>query len=376
MGPLAGIRVIEMAGIGPGPMAAMLLADMGATVLRIDRVQESGLGVGRPLSADTTRRSRKAIALDLKEPESVDRVLRLLEEADALIEGFRPGVMERLGLGPDPCLERNPRLVYGRMTGWGQEGPLGQAAGHDLNYIAMTGALAAIGRAGEPPTPPLNLVGDFGGGALYLVVGVLAALLEARGSGRGQVVDAAMVDGAASLMTSIYGMFSAGLMTLDRGRNLLDSGAYFYDTYECSDGRYVSVAAIEPKFHAEMFRLMDLDPGLVERQMDRKDWPRIREVVAERFRTRTRDEWTGILGGSDACFAPVLGMDEVTGDPHLQARKTFIEVDGVVQPAPAPRFSRTPSPEPTPPVRADMVPLADALDGWLPEDEIREWEAG
>ena len=376
MGPLAGIRIIEMEGIGPGPMAAMLLADMGATILRIERVQESGLGVKRPLSADTTRRSRPAIALDLKTPDAVERVLSLVEKADALIEGFRPGVMERLGLGPEPCLERNPRLVFGRMTGWGQEGPLAHAAGHDLNYIAMTGALAAIGREGQPPTPPLNLVGDFGGGALYLVVGVLAALLEARTSGRGQVVDAAMVDGAASLMTSVYGMYSAGLTTLARGTNLLDSGAYFYETYECADGRYVSIAAIETRFHAEMFRLMELDPALVKRQMDRSDWPRIKRIVADRFRTRTRDEWTRILGGSDACFAPVLDMSEVMRDPHLASRQTFIEVDGVVQPAPAPRFSRTPSPAPTPPVRADMVSPEDALRDWLPEEELAGWRSG
>ncbi len=372
-GPLAGTRVVEFAGIGPGPMAAMLMADMGATVLRIERTADSGLGLARPLEADTTFRSRKAVALDLKTPEGAARALRLVAEADALVEGFRPGVMERLGLGPDECLARNPRLVYGRMTGWGQEGPLAHAAGHDLNYIALTGALAAIGREGQAPAPPLNLVGDYGGGALYLVVGVLAALLEARGSGRGQVVDAAMVDGAASLMAAAYGMFAAGLLRPGRGTNVLDSGAYFYDAYECADGRYVSVAAIEGKFHAEMFRLMELDPGLVERQMDRADWPRLKAIVAARFREKTRDEWTAVMGGSDACFAPVLEIGEAADDPHIRARGTLVEVAGVTQPAPAPRFSRTPNPPPTPPVRAHMVPVEDALAGWLPPEEIAEW---
>ena len=375
MGPLQGIKIVELAGIGPGPMAAMMMADMGATVLRVEREQASGLGVQRPLNCDITLRSRKAIALDLKKPEHRDRVLRLVEEADVLIEGFRPGVTERLGLGPDDCLKRNPKLVYGRMTGFGQDGPMAQAAGHDLNYIAMCGALAAIGRADQPPTPPLNLVGDYGGGALYLVVGVLAALLEARGSGKGQVVDAAMVDGAANLMAAPFGMFAAGLLTKTRGANVLDSGSYFYDAYECADGKYVSVAAIEPKFHAEMLDLMGLDASIVSEQMDRADWPRLKAVIAERFKTKTRDEWVAIMGGSDACFAPVLEMDEVADDPHNKERGTFIEIDGVVQPAPAPRFSRTPNPTPTAPVRADMVSLDDALDGWLPGDEIARWAA-
>lgn len=375
MGPLQGIKIVELAGIGPGPMAAMMMADMGATVLRVEREQASGLGVQRPLNCDITLRSRKAIALDLKKPAHRDRVLRLVEEADVLIEGFRPGVTERLGLGPDDCFKRNPKLVYGRMTGFGQDGPMAQAAGHDLNYIAMSGALAAIGRADQPPTPPLNLVGDYGGGALYLVVGVLAALLEARGSGKGQVVDAAMVDGAANLMAAPFGMFAAGLLTKTRGANVLDSGSYFYDSYECADGKYVSVAAIEPKFHAEMLELMDLDPSVVTKQMDRADWPRLKAIMAERFKTKTRDEWVVIMGGSDACFAPVLEMDEVADDPHNKERGTFIEIDGVVQPAPAPRFSRTPNPTPTPPVRADMLSLDDALDGWLPSDEIARWAA-
>ena len=375
MGPLKGIKIVELAGIGPGPMAAMMMADMGATVLRVEREEASGLGVQRPLNCDITLRSRKAIALNLKDPAHRDRVLRLVEEADVLIEGFRPGVTERLGLGPEDCFARNDKLIYGRMTGFGQEGPMAQAAGHDLNYIAMTGALAAIGRAGQPPTPPLNLVGDYGGGALYLVVGVLAALLEARGSGKGQIVDAAMVDGAANLMAAPFGMFAAGLLTKTRGANVLDSGSYFYDSYECADGKYVSVAAIEPKFHAEMLELMELDPAIVTKQMDRSDWPRLKKIIAERFLTKTRNEWVAIMGGSDACFAPVLEMDEVADDPHNKVRDTFIEIDGVVQPAPAPRFSRTPNPTPTAPVRANMVSLDDALDGWLPADEISAWPA-
>jgi alpha-methylacyl-CoA racemase len=375
MGPLSGIKIVELAGIGPGPMAAMMMADMGATVLRVERAEASGLGVQRPLNCDITMRSRKAIALNLKDPAHRDRVLRLVEEADVLIEGFRPGVTERLGLGPDDCFARNDKLIYGRMTGFGQEGPMAQAAGHDLNYIAMTGALAAIGRADQPPTPPLNLVGDYGGGALYLVVGVLAALLETRGSGKGQIVDAAMVDGAANLMAAPFGMFAAGLLTKTRGANVLDSGSYFYDSYACADGKYVSVAAIEPKFHAEMLELMELDPAIVGKQMDRSDWPRLKKIIADRFLTKTRDEWAAIMGGSDACFAPVLEMDEVADDPHNKVRETFIEIDGVVQPAPAPRFSRTPNPTPTAPVRANMVSLDDALAGWLPAEEISAWSA-
>jgi crotonobetainyl-CoA:carnitine CoA-transferase CaiB-like acyl-CoA transferase len=373
MGPLDGFKIVELAGIGPGPMAAMLLADMGATVLRVERLEPAGLGVQRPLNCDITLRSRKAIALDLKTSSGVKKVLQLVEKSDALIEGFRPGVTERLGLGPNDCFAINPKLVYGRMTGFGQNGPMAQAAGHDLNYIAMSGALAAIGRSGQKPTPPLNLVGDYGGGALYLVVGVLAALLEAQKSGKGQVVDAAMVDGAASLMAAPFGMFAAGLLTKDRGSNVLDSGAYFYDSYECLDGKFVSIAAIESKFHSEMFSLMELDISLVQDQMDRESWPRLKKMMEEKFKTKTRDEWTSIMGGSDACFAPVLEMDEVADDPHNAERETFINIDGVTQPAPAPRFSRTPNPNPTPPIKADMIELEDALDGWFSKEEISLW---
>ncbi len=373
MGPLEGYKVLELAGIGPGPMAAMLLADMGAEVLRVERREEAGLGVQRPLNCDVTLRSRNAIALDLKDPKDVEKVLKLISRADALIEGFRPGVMERLGLGPDTCLDTNPKIVYGRMTGFGQDGPMSKAAGHDLNYIAMSGALGAIGRAGEKPTPPLNLVGDYGGGALYLVVGILAGLLETSRSGKGQVVDAAMVDGASSLMAAAYGMFAAGLLSSKRGENVLDSGAYFYETYECLDGKFVSVAAIESKFHAEMFKLMELDSSIAADQMNRDEWPKLKEIMAKRFASKTRDEWVAIMGGSDACFAPVLELDEVAKDPHNAARNTFVEIEGVLQPAPAPRFTRTPNPTPTPPRKANMVDPAVALRPWLDPKELENW---
>jgi alpha-methylacyl-CoA racemase len=360
MGPLAGTKVIEFAGIGPAPMAAMMLAEMGAEVLRIDRVADSGLGIPLEPKFDLLKRSRRSIRLDLKRREAVALALSLIERSDALIEGFRPKVMERLGLGPDICLARNPRLVFGRVTGWGQAGPLAQAAGHDLNYIALSGALHAIGRAGAPPTPPLNLVGDFGGGALYLITGVLAAMLEARRSGNGQIVDVAMVDGAASLMTSVYGAKAAGWMDGGRGGNVTDSGAHFYDVYECADGRYISVAAIEAKFHAELLRLLEIDPASMPEQMDRARWPEAKRRLAERFRKRTRDEWCALLEGSDACFAPVLSMDEAPQHPHNRFRSTFVAIDGVAQPAPAPRFSRTPlapprAPEPEDPSALDVV---------------------
>ena len=364
MGPLAGVKVIEFTGIGPAPMAAMMLAEMGATVLRIDRVTDSDLGIQLGTRFELLKRSRHIIRLDLKRPDAVALTLRLIEQADGLIEGFRPKVMERLGLGPDICLARNPRLVFGRVTGWGQEGPLAQAAGHDLNYIALTGALDAIGRKGAPPTPPLNLVGDFGGGALYLVVGLLAAIIEARQSGRGQVVDAAMVDGAASLMTSIYGTHAAGVMDGGRGGNITDSGSFFYEVYECADGRYVSVAAIETKFLAELLRLLEIDPATMPPQMDRDRWPEAKQRLAERFRTRTRDEWCALLEGTDSCFAPVLTMDEAPNHPHNRARNAYVELDGVVQPGPAPRFSRTPSDRPTPPESPGATDPRSVLAQW------------
>ncbi|MGO8919677.1 MAG: CaiB/BaiF CoA transferase family protein [Stellaceae bacterium] len=349
MGPLAGLKIVEMAGIGPAPMCAMLLADLGATVLRVDRQQPSDLGLPSQTRFSVTNRSRHAIAVDLKNPHGVALVLRLAGAAEALIEGFRPGVMERLGLGPEPCLQANPRLVYGRMTGWGQDGPLAQAAGHDLNYIALAGVAHSIGRAGAPPTPPLNLVGDFGGGALYLALGVACGIIEAQRSGKGQVVDAAMVDGAASLATMFFGMRAAGHMSLARGENVLDSGAFFYDVYECKDGKYISLACIEDKFLAEFLQRMEIDPREMPAKMDKKRWPEAKARLAQRFKTRTREEWCRLLEGSDACFAPVLSLDEAPEHPHNLARETFIEVDGIVQPAPAPRFSRTPSAKPTPP---------------------------
>jgi alpha-methylacyl-CoA racemase len=341
MGPLAGVRIVEFAGIGPGPMAAMLFADLGATVLRLDRIVPSDLGIDMPTKFELLHRSRPAIAVDLKRPEGIALAIELIEKADALIEGFRPGTMERLGLGPDGMLARNPRLVYGRMTGWGQSGPLAQAAGHDLNYLALAGALHAIGRSGSKPTPPLNLVADFGGGALYLAFGMACALLEAQRSGKGQIVDAAMTEGAASLMTLFYGLHAAGLHSLQRGTNLLDSGSAIYETYECSDGRFVAIAALELKFRKILFERLGLAYA--------EDGPELRHTLEHLFKTRTRDEWCGLLEGTDACFAPVLTMEEAPRHPHNAARGSFVDVGGVVQPAPAPRFSRTPAARPTPP---------------------------
>lgn len=371
-GPLSGLKVVEMAGIGPAPMCAMLLADLGATVLRIDRPSPSGLGAPQDRKYDLLLRSRPAIALDLKQRAAVDLTLRLLDQADAVIEGFRPGVMERLGLGPDICRARNPKLVFGRMTGWGQDGPLAHAAGHDLNYIALTGALHAIGRKGAPPTPPLNLVGDFGGGSLYLAFGVMCALFEAGRTGAGQVVDAAMVDGAASLMTSYYGHLASGLMTERRGENMNDSGAYFYDVYQCADGHWVSLAPIEEKFHAELLQRLEIDAADLPDQWDRGAWDKVKARLADVFRTKTRAEWQARLEGTDVCFAPVLAPSEVADHPHIAARQTFIDVDGVMQPAPAPRFGGHPQATPTP--AADPTPenAVAALDGWLPEAEAAE----
>jgi alpha-methylacyl-CoA racemase len=370
MGPLAGVKIVEFAGIGPSPMAAMLLADMGADVLRIDRPAPADLGVPMAEEHEFTRRSRAVVNLDLKQPAALRLALRLIESADALIEGFRPGVMERLGLGPDVCLGRNAKLAYGRVTGWGQEGPLSQAAGHDLNYIALTGALHAIGRAGQKPTPPLNLVGDYGGGALYLVTGLLAAIISARTTGVGQVVDAAMVDGALSLMTPIYAMQAGGRMGAPRGENQLDSGAYYYEVYECADGQFISIAPIEAKFHAELLRLLEIDPASMPAQRDRTGWPQWKQVLTERFRTRTRDDWCRILEGTDACFAPVLSMTEAHTHPHNVVRGAFIDVGGFTQPAPAPRFGTTQLAPPRPP---GSVGVAEALAAWdLSLAEVQE----
>ena len=353
-GPLTGYRVVEFAGIGPGPFACMMLADMGAEVITLDRP-----GANKNQKS-ATGRGRKIIELDLKDTAARAQTLDLLEQADALIEGFRPGVMERLGLGPDVVLSRNPRLVYGRMTGWGQEGPLAQAAGHDINYIAVTGALAAIGPA-ERPVPPLNLVGDFGGGALYLVTGVLAALLEASKSGRGQVVDAAMCDGAASLMSMFYDFAAIGRWTEERESNFLDGGAHFYGVYQCACGSFISIGSIEPQFYALLRQLAGLSDQAFDAQMEREAWPSLRQKLIDVFKTKSRDEWCRIMEGTDVCFAPVLTIAEAPLHPHMAARKTFVKRHGVTQPAPAPRFSRTPSTI-REPVKAEIADL------------VREWQ--
>lgn len=334
-GPLTGLKIVEFAGIGPGPFCGMLLSDLGADVVRVDRKG------GRASPADVTARGRRSVALDLKSPQAVDACLKLMDRADAIIEGFRPGVMERLGLGPEVVLERNPKLVYGRMTGWGQTGPYANAAGHDMNYIAITGALHAIGTA-DKPVPPLNLVGDFGGGALYLAFGLLAGVIQARETGRGQVVDCAMSDGAASLMAMFYGMKAAGSWTEQRRANLLDGGAHFYDTYQCADGKWISIGSIEPQFYALLLEKTGVTDPAFRRQMDRASWPDLREKLAQVIRRKSQAEWTELMAGSDVCFAPVLDLDEAPKHPHNAARNTFVEVAGVVQPAPAPRFSATP----------------------------------
>jgi alpha-methylacyl-CoA racemase len=355
MGPLHGIRIVEFAGIGPGPFAAMLFSDMGAEVIRIDRK-----GGRSPGNGEVTYRGRKAIALDMKKPEGVETALKLIDKADALIEGFRPGVMERLGVGPDVCFKRNPKLVYGRMTGWGQTGPLASAAGHDINYIALTGALHGMGRADGKPVPPLNLVGDFGGGALYLAFGVVCGILEAQRSGKGQIVDAAMTDGASSLMAMFYGMNAMGVWKDGRGQNLLDGAAHFYDTYETKDGKHIALGSIEPQFYKELIEKTGIADAAFAAQMDRNAWPSLTEKLAAVIKTKTRDEWDAIMLGSDVCYAPVLSLAEAPKHPHNAARKTFVEVGGVVQPAPAPRFSRTEPQVQGPPEGSSP----DALKAW------------
>lgn len=359
MGPLKGVKVVEMAGIGPGPFCCMLLSDLGAEVIRIDRTEAADLGIMRDPKYDLLGRGRRSVAMNLKRPEAVAAAKRLIARADILIEGFRPGVMERFGLGPDECFAVNPRLVFGRMTGWGQEGPLAHAAGHDINYISLTGALGAIGREGGAPVPPLNLVGDFGGGALYLAFGVVCALLEARQSGTGQVVDAAMVDGAASLMTAIYGLRAMGVWSDRRGENVLDTGAPWYDVYETKDGLHVSIGSIEARFYGELLEKLGLDAASLPAQYDRKRWPELRQRFREVILSRTREEWRVAMEGSDVCFAPVLSMGEAMEHPHNVARGTFVEIDGIRQPGPAPRFSRTrpevPAPPPAPGAHTEEV---------------------
>jgi alpha-methylacyl-CoA racemase len=369
-GPLEGIRVIELAGIGPCPFGSMVLADLGADVLRVERSSAVPETLPDGPSWDLLNRGKRSIGVDLKHPDGVALVLSLAERADVLVEGFRPGVVERLGVGPEACRARNPRLVYGRMTGWGQDGPLAPRAGHDIDYIALAGALDPIGRAGERPVPPLNLLGDFGGGGLLLALGVVSAVLSAQRTGEGQVVDTAMVDGAALLTTMIWAFRSLGMWKDERGTNLLDTGAPFYEVYECADGRHVAVGALEPEFYGALLDVMGLSPGEVPRQMDRDQWAASKPRYAEIFKTLTRDEWVERAAGTDACLAPVLAMGEALEDPHNKARGTFVDVAGVVQPGPAPRFERTPSSLPTPPVWPGERG-AEALTDWgLSAEEI------
>lgn len=356
-GPLSDLKVLEFAGIGPGPFCGMLLSDLGADVVRIDRK-----GPGRGSKTDVTGRGRKSVAMDLKSPAAVEACLKLMETADAVFEGFRPGVMERLGLGPDVALARNPRLVFGRMTGWGQTGPYAQAAGHDMNYIAISGALSAIGMP-DKPVPPLNLVGDFGGGALYLAFGLLAGVIHARATGQGQVIDCAMSDGAASLMAMFYGMKAAGVWSGKRRDNLLDGGAHFYDTYQCSDGEWIALGSIEPQFYAQLLEKTGINDPTFKGQMDRSQWPSLHEKLATVIKSKTRDEWCEIMQGTDVCFGPVLSLEEAPRHAHNVARQTFVEVEGVVQPAPAPRFSATPGAIAGPPP-AIGAHTRTALEGW------------
>jgi len=368
-GPLSGLKIVEFAGIGPGPFCGMLLSDLGADVVRIDRK-----GPGRDSKTDIGGRGRRSVAMDLKSPAAIETCLTLFESADVVFEGFRPGVMERLGLGPDIALKRNPKLVYGRMTGWGQFGPYAQAAGHDMNYIAISGALSAIGMK-DKPVPPLNLVGDFGGGALYLAFGLMAGVIHARATGQGQVVDCAMSDGAASLMAMFYGMKAAGVWTDDRRANMLDGGAHFYDTYQCSDGEWIAIGSIEPQFYALLLEKTGITDPAFKSQMDRSLWPELREKLAAVIATKTRDQWCEIMEGTDVCFGPVLDLDEAPKHPHNVARQTFVEVAGVVQPAPAPRFSATPGAVAGPPPRIGEH-TQTALQSWgLTAAEIAKLEA-
>ncbi len=372
-GPLAGIRVIEMVGLGPCPFAAMMLADMGAEVIRIDRKTLAGAANPFPMLGtrfDVMARGRRSLALDLKQPEAREVVLQLVEQADVLLEGFRPGVMERLGLGPEICHARNARLVFGRITGWGQTGPLAQAAGHDINYIALSGMLQAMGRADTPPAPPLNLLGDFGGGAMMLAFGVLCAVLEAKNSGKGQVVDAAMVEGSALLGAMIYGFKAYGSWSDQREANLLDGGAYFYDTYACADGKFISIGAIEPQFYALLLRLCEISDPEFDDQMDMQKWPALSQKLSAIFKSKAQQEWCALMEGTDVCFAPVLAMAEAPQHPHNQARQTFIEVAGVTQPAPAPRFSRSTPEVSAPPAQPGQHSEAILKDWNIPEQVI------
>jgi alpha-methylacyl-CoA racemase len=373
MGPLSGIRVIEIASLAPAPFGCMILADLGADVLRVDRAERSGPDARVP--ADPLSRGRRSIGLNLKDPAATKLLLGLVDDADVLVEGFRPGVAERLGFGPEVCAERNPRLIFARMTGWGQDGPLAPTAGHDIDYIAISGALGPIGRAGEPPVPPLNLVGDFGGGGMLLAMGILAALVERATSGRGQVIDAAMVDGSALLTSFLYGMHSTGAWQDRRGSNLLDGGAPFYDTYVCAGGGCVAVGALEPQFYAALLAGLGLGDAGLPLQHDRAGWPVLRERFAATFATRTRDEWAQVFAGTDACVAPVLSLSEAPLHPHATARKAFVEVGGITQPAPAPRFSRSAAGEPAAPPRPGTDTDAVLAGLGLTEAEVADLRA-
>lgn len=376
MGPLSGMKIVEVAGIGPAPFAAMMLADMGADVIRVDRLQDSRGGDPEAPPADIFNRGRRSIAIDLKSAGGLQTLLDLVAQADALIEGFRPGVAERLGFGPEVCSEINPKLVFGRMTGWGQEGPYAKTAGHDINYIALAGVLAHLGREGEKPTPPINLIGDFGGGGMLLSFGVVCALIEAARSGQGQVVDAAMVDGSATLMTMVWGFKAMGMWSDERGTNMLDTGTHFYDTYECADGKFVSIGSIEPQFYAELLEHTNLEQVFTESgqalpaQMDKARWPEMKLHLAAIFATKTREEWSELLEGTDVCFAPVLTMDEAAQHPHNLHRKTFVEVAGITQPAPAPRFDRTPGEIQRPPSHPGQH-TDEILGEWLGADSSK-----
>lgn len=374
-GPLAGFKIIEFAGIGPGPMCAMLLADLGATVLRIDRKQPANLGIPRPLKYNTLLRNRYSITLDLKNEEATALALEMAGQADAVLEGFRPGTMERLGLGPDECMAINSKLVYGRVTGWGQDGPLSAYAGHDVNYLALTGVLDAIGQSGQPPSIPLNIIGDYAGGSLYLAVGMLAALLHAHQTGQGQVVDAAIVDGAAHLSSTFFGLIAGGIWQHERGTNILDGGAPFYDCYVCSDGKYVSVGPVESKFFDILLAALEINLSSLGPHSDRESWPMIREALTARFREKSRDEWVVLLEQSDACATGVLSFAEAPGHPHLKTRKTYVEVDGVVQPAAAPRFSLSQPDLPRPPQDTSSALSQEALAAWFAPDRIAELRA-
>lgn len=359
MGPLKGIKVVEMAGIGPGPFCAMMLSDMGAEVIRVDRLAHKGSGH----KANVLNRGRRSIAIDLKNSQGVDTVKKLIDQADVVIEGFRPGVMERLGLGPEECLERNPRLVFGRMTGWGQHGPLAHAAGHDINYISIGGALGAMGHPDRPPSPPLNLVGDFGGGAMYLLAGVLAALVERASSNKGQVIDAAMTDGTASLLTPFYGMMAMGMWTTQRNDNRLDGGAHYYGSYTCSDGKHISIGSIEPQFYALLLELCGIDDPEFLKQNEKESWASLRQKLEELFATKTQAQWCELLEGTDVCFAPVLNLAEAPQHPHNKARASFVDFEGVTQPAPAPRFSRSQS----------GIQSSAAIAGEHSEEILKDW---